>query len=76
LIGTLEFNGWSFQTGQFSDPVLGAKQKSGDDAFLSAGPGLRFVLCDKLDVGVGVAFKVSGIPWPNTLIRTEFGWRF
>lgn len=76
LIGTMEFNGWSFQTGLFSDPLLGPKQKSGDDAFLSAGPGLRFVLCDKVDVGVGVAFRVSGIPWPETLIRTEFGWRF
>ena len=75
LIGTLEFNGWSFQTGHFTDPFLG-KLKSGDDSFLSVGPGLRLVLCDKLDVGVGAAFEVNGIPWPSTLIRSEFRWRF
>jgi hypothetical protein len=75
LIGTLEFNGWSFQTGDYTDPVLG-RHNSGGDSFLSAGPGLRFVLCDKVDLGVGSAFQVSGIPWPNTLIRSEFRWRF
>lgn len=77
IIGTLEFNGWSFQTGEFTDPALGGTlRKSGDDAFLSAGPGLRFVLCDKLDAGVAAAFQLSGIPWPSTLLRTEFRYRF
>jgi hypothetical protein len=75
VIGTLEFNGWSFQTGSFTAPD-GTTRKSGGDSFLSAGPGLRLVLCDKLDVGVGAAFQVSGIPWPSTLIRTECRYRF
>jgi hypothetical protein len=76
IIGTLEFNGWSFQTGQYTDPFFGSFQKSGDDAFLSLGGGVRLVLCDKLDVGVGAAWAISGIPWPDTLIRTEFRYRF
>jgi hypothetical protein len=76
LIGTAEFNGWSFQAGQFTDPVLGPFQKSSGDTFLSAGPGLRLVVCDKVDFGVGAAFELSGPLWPNELYRAEFRWRF
>src|SRR5262249_31088988 len=55
LIGTFEFNGYSFQDGQFTDPVLGPFQKSSGDTYLSLGPGLRLVVCNKIDFGIGSA---------------------
>jgi hypothetical protein len=76
LIGSLEFNGYSFQTGQFTDPTLGPWQKAGDDAYLSAGPGLRLVICDRIDFGAAAAFAVNDHHGPEQLYRTEFRWRF
>jgi hypothetical protein len=40
------------------------------------GPGFRFVICDKIDIGVGTAFAVTGARWTEELIRAEFRWRF
>ena len=71
LMGTLEFNGWSFQDGAFTAPILGPKKSSGD-SYLSLGPGLRMSVCDFIDFGVGTAFALGGGPnWGNPLIRSE-----
>jgi hypothetical protein len=75
LIGTAEFNGYSFQDGAFTDPVLGPFQKSSGGAWLSAGPGLRLDVCKKIDFGVAAAFGI-GHHGPEQLYRTEFRWRF
>jgi hypothetical protein len=75
LIGTLEFNGYSFQDGSFTDPILGPFQRSSGDTYFSAGPGLRLVICDKVDFGVGTAFAI-GDHGPDQVYRTEFRWRF
>jgi hypothetical protein len=76
LIGTLEFNGYSFQAGSFTDPTLGPFQKSSDDAYLSVGPGLRLDVCKKIDFGVAAAFTVGEHHGPQQLYRMEFRWRF
>jgi hypothetical protein len=76
LIGTAEFNGWSFQDGAYTDPVAGAFQKASGDTYISIGPGLRLVICDKVDFGVGAAFSVTNHHFADQLYRTEFRWRF
>ncbi len=75
IIGTMEFNGYSFQDGAFTDPVLGAFQKSSGDSWLSFGPGVRMDVCKKIDFGLGTAFGI-GSHGPEQLYRTEFRWRF
>lgn len=70
LIGTLEFNGWSFQDGAFTAPVLGPQNSSGD-SYLSLGPGLRVSVCDYVDFGVGTAFALNSPNWSDALIRSE-----
>lgn len=75
LIGTLEFSGYSFQDGLYSDPGLGQFQRSSGGSWLSAGPGLRLVICDWLDFGVGSAFAL-GNHGPGQTYRTEFRIRF
>jgi hypothetical protein len=79
LIGTLEFNGWSFQNGAFSVTdgknvtVFGAA----DTTYANIGPGIRLVICDKADIGVGSAFAItSARGGPESVFRTEFRWRF
>jgi len=76
LIGTGEFVGYSFQHGQFTDPVFGPFQKASNDSYLSIGPGLRLVICDRIDFGFGAQFAISDRHFAEQLYRTEFRWRF
>jgi hypothetical protein len=76
VIGTLEMNGWTFQHGEFTDPGLGPFQPAVDYTYVSAGPGLRLFVCDKIDVGFAVAFALTEQHWASTLYRTELRFRF
>ena len=49
---------------------------SATSCIFSMGPGVRLVICNYLDVGVGSAFALSGQTWSRELIRSEFRWRF
>ncbi len=75
VIGTLEMMGWSFQAGAYTDPVLGTQQANGD-TYISMGPGLRTVICDKVDFGVGVAVSLTEDHFAEQLIRSEFRYRY
>lgn len=75
LVGTLEFNGYSFESGAYTDPVLG-RQASTGTTYASIGPGIRYIICDKVDFGFGAAFAVTDPHFANQLFRTEFRWRF
>ena len=70
IIGTLEFNGWSFQNGKYTDPVSGTKG-AGGDSYFSIGPGLHMALGPRFDCGVGTAFAVSEPHFANQLVRGE-----
>ena len=70
LIGTLEGVGYTFQSGAYTDPVLGI-QKSSGFTYFSVGPGLRLSVCNNLDFGVGLAFPLTDPHWGNPQIRTE-----
>lgn len=74
VIGTAELNGWTFLSGLQSDPVLGSVDGRGTIA--SAGPGIRVVICDKLDFGVGSAFAFTNHHWADEMMRWDFRWRF
>ncbi len=72
---TGEVNGWSFQSGAYTDPVLGTVGAS-DQTYLSAGPGIRCFWCDKLDFGIGVALAITNGHFAEQLYRSEFRFRF
>lgn len=76
LIATLEYNGYSFQSGSFTNPINGALVPANSSTYSSIGPGIRFVICDKIDFGFGTAFSVSNQHFADQLYRTEFRWRF
>jgi hypothetical protein len=84
LIGTLEMNEWSVLGGNYTNPdfLITVNGKTGPvpisatTGIFSIGPGLRLFFCDKVDLGVGTAFALTGARWAGELIRTEFRWRF
>lgn len=75
-IGVAEVNGWSFQDGAYSDPVLGVLQPASNATYLSGGLGLRMVVCEKLDFGIGSAFALTSDHWAEQLFRSELRVRF
>jgi hypothetical protein len=75
LIGTLETSGWTFTSGSFTD-ANGVVRSANDTTYFALGPGLRLAICDKLDIGFGVQFSVTGNHFAQQLYRTEFRWRF
>lgn len=75
LIGTLEFDGISFQDGLYTAPN-GAQFKASTDSYFSIGPGFRLFFCQKYDIGIGMAFSVTQNNVAAELYRVEARWRF
>ncbi len=75
LIGSLETNGWSFQSGSYTDPLFGPVPAN-NYTYFTVGPSVRFVICDKVDIGFGAQFAVTGQHFADQLYRTELRWRF
>lgn len=77
IIGTLEAEEWSVLTGEYTQPnVPGAPPASAEATIVSAGPGIRCYMCDKVDLGIGSQFALTGTRWDQELIRVELRWRF
>ncbi len=76
VVGTMELNTYSFQDGAYTDPVLGAFQKSSGTTYVSAGPGIRLFFCDKLDIGFGAALSLTGDHFARQMYRTSVRFRF
>ena len=74
LIGTAELSGYSFQAGTFTD-AAGVVQASHPGTYVTAGPGIRLVICEWLDFGFGTAFAL-GAHGPDQTYRTELRIRF
>lgn len=77
LIGTAELSGWEITGGAYTDPPSGAMigAKSVGD-IISIGPGLRFVVCDKLDFGAGGVFALTRKSMGDEILKVEMRWRF
>jgi hypothetical protein len=74
LVGNWEFNGNVFGNGAFTD-ALGFVHSAGDVSYWQTGPGVRFALCDRCDVGVGAQFGLRD-HGPEQIYRTEFRVRY
>jgi len=76
LVGMMEFNGWTFTSGGYTDFATGATRNANGITYLSVGPGVRLGICDKVDIGFGVQFAVTSGRFAEELYRTELRWRF
>ena len=74
VIGTFELNGWSFQSGEYT--AVGGTATPAKGTFLSVAPGVRLVVCDKIDCGITAAIALTEVRLASTLIRSEVRWRY
>jgi hypothetical protein len=74
LIGTAEFNGYTFN-GAATDAFGNVVGNSGG-TYANAGPGLRLAICDHFDVGVGAAWGFGNHHGPGSIYRTEIRVRY
>jgi hypothetical protein len=77
LIGVAELNGYEFLGGEYTSDTgvpLSVKGAVGD--VVSIGPGIRLVMCDKIDFGIGSAFNFTSGSVGDEWLRLEFRWRF
>jgi hypothetical protein len=76
LIGTLEFDGWSFQNGAATNPVVypgipSTIGSSNNSTYFNIGPGLRMSICNQVDFGGAVTFAASDKQWADVWGRLE-----
>jgi hypothetical protein len=84
LIATLEMDGWSFENGGFTNPYGGPRNhwgptifSGGGVSYFNIGPGLRWSICDKVDLGGAVTFPTTGVDhWANQWYRFEVRFLF
>lgn len=79
FVGSGEFFGYTFHSGQFSNPAAVAPTNGTGNAgetALYAGAGLRMVVCDKIDFGTAAAFELTNHVMSEQIYRVEFRWRF
>ena len=74
VVGTLELNGYSFR-GAFTDLTKTAVGMDGA-SYLNLGPGLRVMICDHVDIGVGMGFDLNSGHGPAQIYRSELRIRF
>jgi hypothetical protein len=43
---------------------------------VNIGPGIRLVVCRKIDIGAGSQFAITRDRMAASLVRVEFRWRF
>ena len=68
---TLESVGYTFTAGRVTDPFTGNSVSANNQTYFSVGPGLRWSICDKFDIGFGVQFAVTNPHFADQLYRTE-----
>jgi hypothetical protein len=76
LIGTAELNGFELLGGAYTSnagTTLGAK---GISDIVSIGPGIRLVICDRIDLGLAGGFNLTSNSMGDEYLQVEFRWRF
>jgi hypothetical protein len=77
LIGTAELGGYEIAGGAYTAPVVGIPLSAKDVGnIVNIGPGIRLVVCRKVDLGVGSQFAITRDRMAASLARVEFRWRF
>ncbi len=72
LIATFEGVGYTFQDGAYTNPAIGPYVKSSGTTYYNLGAGLRAVISNAVDFGVGVLAPVTPNHWGDPTLRVEF----
>jgi hypothetical protein len=72
----LDLAGWSFQDGSYTDPQLPTRQSANNESYVYLGPGMRLLICGKLELGTSGVFALTRNHFAEHLIRTEMTIRY
>jgi hypothetical protein len=76
LVGDIELNGYEILGGSYTSATGAVLSARSIGSIISIGPGVRLVVCDKIDFGIGSAFNITNDSMGDEMIRAEFRWRF
>lgn len=77
VIGTAELGGYDIAGGAYTAPITGLPLSAKDvGQIVNVGPGIRLVVCNKIDIGIGSQFAITKDRMASSLERVEFRWRF
>jgi hypothetical protein len=81
LIATLEMDGWSFENSGYTAAVGSGgtpkiAEKGGGVSYFNIGPGLRQVICDKVDIGGAITWATTSPRWADPWFRFEVRFLF
>jgi hypothetical protein len=84
IIGTFEMNGYSFQNGGYTGPVLSnggnnlafATVANSGDTYFDMGPGIRKSVCNMMDYGGAIVWTVTSPHFASPLFRVEVRFLF
>jgi hypothetical protein len=81
LIATLEMDGWSFENSGYTASVGSGGtpkiiEKGGGVSYFNIGPGLRQVICDKVDIGGAITWATTSPRWADPWFRFEVRFLF
>lgn len=81
LIATLEMDGYSFEDGGFTRPIVtpgvkAVRSSGGGVSYFNLGPGLRWSICNKMDLGGALTFSTTDMHWADPWFRFEMRFLF
>jgi hypothetical protein len=80
LIGTLEMDGWSFENGGYTNPIVNQHPSivaaGGGVSYFNIGPGLRAALGNSVDLGTAITFAATPNQWGSPWFRLEVRFLF
>ena len=88
VIGTIEMDGYSFENGGYTRPVFipnapkvhgvtsQIRNQGGGASYFNIGPGLRWSICNKVDIGTAVTFSTTSLHWADPWYRFEVRFLF
>jgi hypothetical protein len=83
LIGVLEIDGWTFQSGRytqlFSTPnkqIATVTRSANTQSYWNIGPGARIAFGNKADLGMGLLFGMGSQSWGNPIVTVDLRWMY
>jgi ferredoxin len=76
LIPTLEIVSWIPLSGEFFSIVDNANHSGDNVAIVNMGAGLRYVMSEHCEWGIGANFNISHEQWYDAFYQVEFRWFF
>jgi hypothetical protein len=80
VIAMLEMDGWSFENGGYTNPIVNAASKiigaGGGVSYFNIGPGLRTALGNRVDLGTALTWSTTPNHWGSPWFRLEVRFLF